>query len=300
MDDFASVLRKGLAGAGKGAPLLAAGLIAGLVYAVGLFNNVDVTTADTPTVLISALVSFIPLVVIPYVTGGALGYALEMSGGGKPGWPTFFESARKHYLSLFFAGIVVLIISTLFGYPVALLLVSGMGDVSVICMTEVLTFVIMFFVLMFLELYDVAIVSENLGAMDGLKASFTFARLNLRRVLPFFLIVLVAKLFVQLPLFTAEMLRMVAEIGTNYSLYFNNTTTGALNTSYLNSTLATVATPMSTPSLIVVAVLQILLQIIVFAFVISFKAEFWRWARSYKTSKKITDFDYDFSAEKKE
>ncbi len=110
MDDFASVLRKGFAGAGKGAPLLAAGLIVALVYAVGLFNNVDVTTADTPTILLSAIVSFLPLVVVPYVTGGALGYALEMSAGGKPGWPTFFESARKHYFSLFFASFIIFLI----------------------------------------------------------------------------------------------------------------------------------------------------------------------------------------------
>jgi threonine/homoserine/homoserine lactone efflux protein len=60
------------------------------------------------------------------------------------------------------------------------------------------------------------------------------------------------------------------------------------------------ATPMSTSSLIAIAALQILVQIVVFAFVISFKAEFWRWAKSYKAAKKITDFDYDFSDEKTE
>jgi hypothetical protein len=300
MDDFASVLRKGLAGAGKGAPLLVAGLIAGLVYAVGLFNTVDVTTADTIKILVSALVAFIPLVVIPYVTGGALGYALEASAGGKPGWPTFFESASKHYVSLLFAGVIVLIISTLMGYPLALLLFTGVGDMSLLCMTELLTYVAMFFVMMFLEFYDVAIVSEGLSAMDGLRVSFAFVRKNLRRVVLFFLIVLVAKLFVQLPGYTAETLRIAATLGGNISLMFNNTTNGTLNESYLNSTITALATPMSTSSLIAVAGLQILLQIIVFAFVISFKAEFWRWAKSYKAAKKITDFDYDFSEKKQE
>ncbi len=301
MDDFASVLRKGFAGAGKGAPLLAAGLIAGLVYAIGLFNNVDVTTADTPTILISALVSFIPLVVVPYVTGGALGYALEAAAGGKPGWPTFFESARKHYVSLLFAGLIVLIISTLLGYPVALLLVTGAGDMSLLCIVELFAFVAMFLVLMFLEFYDVAIVSEGLSAMDGLRASFAFVRKNLRRVLPFFLVVLVAKLFVQLPAYTAETLRIAATIGGNLSLMFNNTTNGTVNESYLNSTMTALANnPMSMSSLIAVAALQILMQVVVFAFVISLKAEFWRWAKSYKTAKKITDFDYDFSDEKTE
>jgi hypothetical protein len=296
MDDFASVLSKGLTGAGRGIPLLAAGLIAGLVYAIGLFNNVDVTTADTPTVLISALISFLPLVVIPYVTGGALGYALEASAGGKPGWPTFFASAGRHFLSLFFAGIAVLVISTLLGYPVVLMMVTGVGDMSLLCMAEVLTFLAMFIVLMFLEFYDVSIVSGNLSAMDGLRASLAFVRKNLRRVLPFFLLVLVAKLFVQLPLFAAGMLRVIAEIGANYSLYFNNTTTGALNSSYLNATMAAQATPMSTPTLIAIAMMQILVQTVVFAFVISYKAEFFRWAKSIRN---ITDFDYDFSEEKK-
>jgi hypothetical protein len=296
MDDFASVLRKGLAGAGRGTPLLAAGLVAGLVYAIGLFNNADVTSADMPTLLISALISFLPLIIIPYITGGALGYALEASAGGKPGWSTFFKSAGKHYLSLLFAGIVILIVSTLFSYPGALLIMSGAGDLSLLCMIELITFAILFVVLMFLEFYDVAIVSENLGVMDGLRASIAFVRKNTGRVLGFFLIILVAKLFIQLPMFAVEMLRMAAEFSANYSLYFNNTTEGTLNTSYLNSTMGIQMEPMGTPTLLVIAVLQVLVQMVVFAFVISYKAEFWRWIKSIK---KITDFDYDFSAEKK-
>jgi hypothetical protein len=296
MDDFGSVLRKGLAGAGKGAPLLAAGLIAGLAYAIGLFNTVDVTTADTPSILVSALISFIPLVVVPYVTGGALGYALEASAGGNPGWPTFFASARKHYSSLFLAGIAIFLL-----FNLALLsLISGSVDVVLLCMTGLFTLFALFLALMFLEFYDVAIVSGDLGTVDGLRASFTFVRKNLLRVLPFFLIVLFAKLLVQLPLFFTETLRMAAVIGDNYSLFFNNTTNGTLNETFLNATLAAQATPMGTPSLIAVAVLQILVQMIVFAFVISYKVEFWRWAGSFKAAKKITDFDYDFSDEKKE
>lgn len=296
MDDFASVLRKGFAGAGRGAPLLAAGLIVALAYAVGLFNNVDVTTADTPTILLSAIVSFLPLVVVPYVTGGALGYVLEMSAGGKPGWPTFFESARKHYFSLFFASFIIFLI-----FNIALLImIAGAVDVMLLCMTFLFAIVALLAILMFLEFYDVAIVSENLGAVDGLRASFGFVRKNLGRVLPFFLLVLVAKCIVQLPLYVVDMLRMVAVLGDNYSMFFNNSTTGTLNESFLNTTIASQATPLSTPSLIAVAALQILLQIIVFAFVISFKVEFWRWAKTYKTAKKITDFDYDFSQEKNE
>jgi hypothetical protein len=296
MDDFASVLRRGFAGAGKGAPLLAAGLIVALSYAIGLFNSVDVTTADTPTILISATISFLPLVIVPYVTGGALGYALEMSASGKPGWKTFFESARRHYFSLFFVSFIIFLI-----FNIALVfMIAGAVDVMLLCMTFLIAIVALLVILMFLEFYDVAIVSENLGAMDGLRASFGFVRKNLGRVLLFFLIVLVAKCIVQLPLYVVDTLRMVAVLGDNYSLFFNNTTAGTLNESFMNTTLATQATPLSTPSLIVVAVLQILLQIIVFAFVISFKVEFWRWAKTYKTAKKITDFDYDFSQEKNE
>jgi hypothetical protein len=296
MDDFESVLRKGLAGVTKGAPLLVAGLIAGVAYATALFNTIDINTADALAVVISALISFIPLVVVPYVTGGAYGYALEAAAGGKPGWPTFFASAKKHYLSLFFAGLAIVVISSLLSYPAALFLAVGGGGLSFLCLIEILTLIVMFIVLMFLEFYDVAIVSENLGAMDGLRASFAFVRKNSGRVFLFFLIVLVAKLFVQLPYFAAELLRTMAEIGSNASLMFNNTTTGELNSSYFNSTLAAQAVPMSIPTLLSIAVLQILVQMIVFAFVVSFKTEFYKWAKNFKS---ITDFDYDFSEEKK-
>jgi hypothetical protein len=47
-------------------------------------------------------------------------------------------------------------------------------------------------------------------------------------------------------------------------------------------------------------VLQILVQTVVFAFLISYKVEFYQWAKNYKKTKKITDFDYDFSDEKKD
>jgi hypothetical protein len=300
MDDFASVLKKGLTGAGKGTVLIAAGLMSGIVYALGLFNAFDVTSSDIPTLFMGLLLTFIPLMVIPFITGGALGYALEASAGGKPGWSTFFASARRHYFSLFFAGIAILAVSTLLSYPGALLIISGAGDISLLCMAELFTFIALLVVLMFLEFYDVSIVSEGLGALDGLRASIAFVRNNLRRVVPFFLLILAAKLLTQLPLFAAQTLRLAAEISANYSLYFNNTSNGTLNASYLNSTLAAQTAPLGTPTLIAIAVLQILVQTIVFAFVISYKVEFFRWAKSYKTAKKITDFDYDFSNEKSE
>ncbi len=117
-------------------------------------------------------------------------------------------------------------------------------------MTLAIAIVALLVILMFLEFYDVAIVSEGLGAMDGLRASFAFVRKNLARVLPFFLIVLVAKCIVQLPLYVVDTLRMVAVFinmtansSGNYSIFFNNTTTGTLNESFLNATLAAQATP---------------------------------------------------------
>jgi hypothetical protein len=300
MDDFISVLKKGLTGAGKGPVLIAAGLMSGIVYAIGLFNTYDVTSSDIQILFMGLLLTFIPLIAIPFITGGALGFALETSAGGKPGWSTFFASARRHYFSLFFASIAILAVATLLSYPGALLIISGAGDVSLLCMAELFTFIALFVVLMFLEFYDVTIVSERVGALDGLRASIAFVQNNLRRVLPFFLIVLVAKLLVQLPLFAAETLRLAADIGANYSLYFNNTTNGTLNASYFNSTLTAQAEPLGAPTLMVIAVLQILVQTVVFAFVISYKVEFFQWAKSYKTAKKITDFDYDFSDERKE
>ena len=300
MDDFASVLRKGLAGAGKGTVLLAAGFAAGLVGAAALLNYADIPAGSLATVGLWGLVVLMPQVVLPFITGGALGYALEAASGGSPGRGVFFASARRHYFSLLIAGLFIFFAMMLLNSPAAFLEEAGIADISLICMVDVTAFVLLFVVLMFLEFYDVIIVAEGVGFGQGLAMSVDFVRKHLPTVVPFFIIVLVAKFLVQLPSMTAIMLRYVSYVAANYSLYANDTANGTLNSSYLNDTLAAMSTPFSAPSLISIAVLQVLVQTIVFAFLYSYKAHFYLWLKNRKAAKKITDFDYDFSQEDKQ
>ena len=88
------------------------------------------STADVlPSLLFVTIGTVLPLLVTPYLLGGSLGYALEMVSGGKPGWPVFFASARKHYLNLFFAGIIAFLIYTVLAFVLILLVGSG----SILC-----------------------------------------------------------------------------------------------------------------------------------------------------------------------
>jgi hypothetical protein len=88
----------------------------------------------------------------------------------------------------------------------------------------------------------------------------------------------------------------MAEFFNNYSYYFNETANGT-NMSLLNTTqLASQVITFSVPSLIALGLMQVILHTIVFAFLVSYKAEFYRWAKSIK---RITDFDYEFPDENK-
>ncbi len=84
------------------------------------------------------------------------------------------------------------------------------------------------------------------------------------------------------------------------STFMNMTST--MNTSLnstLNSTFTTaLTTPVtfSAPSLMMVAILQVIIQGFAFAFVTLYKTEFYM---TVKDRRKITDFDYNFTDEKK-
>ena len=303
MDDFVSVLRKGASGTGKGPVLLAAGLMAALVSAIGLIQYTEYgqallsDTADfLPSLLLLTLTTVLPLVVTPYLLGGALGYAVRMASGGKPGWPEFFASARKHYMNLFFAGIIAYLIYMILGIVIVGVIYLGTAGSLIFCGLALPVVLFVFVCLMTIEFYDIAIVSENVGFMKSFSASIGFVRKHFKVVLPFFLIAVVARILVMVPMFMANELKIMAELLANYSYYVNETTNVTNVTSANLTQLAAQVNTFSVPSLLALGVMQVILQTIVFAFLISYKAEFYRWAKNIKN---ITDFDYEFPDEKK-
>ena len=302
MVDFVSVLKRGASRTGKGPVLLAAGFVAAMVSATDLLQYTEygqalyTDTADVLQLLLYVTLTIVlPLLVIPYVLGGALGYAVEMASGGKPGWPTFFASARKHYLNLFFAGIIAYVIYQIMGIILVNVLFLGMAGSLILCGIALPVILLAFVCAMAIEFYDIAIVSENLDFMKGFSASVGFVRKHFRMVLPFFIIVLVSRLLVMVPMFMANELKILAELIANYSYYFNETANATNLTSANMTQLSAQINTFSVPSLLAIGALQVIMYTIVFAFVISYKAEFYRWAKNIKN---ITDFDYKFPDEK--
>jgi len=302
MDDFVSVLRKGASGTGKGTVLLAAGLIIGLVGAIGLIQYTDYgqalisdTAAILPSLLVITLTTVLPLVVTPYLLGGALGYAVRMASGGKPGWPEFFASARKHYPKLFFAGIIAYVIYMILGIVIVGVIFLGTAGSLIFCGLALPVVLFVFVCLMAIEFYDIIIVSENADFMKSFTASIGFVRKHFKVVLPFFLIAVAARILVMVPMFMANELKIMAELVANYSYYINETANSTNLTTVNMTQLADQINTFSVPSLLAIAALQVILQTLVFAFLISYKAEFYRWAKSIKN---ITDFDYEFPDEK--
>ncbi len=307
MDDFISVLGKGLAGMGKGPVLWAAGFVAAAASAVALLQFTatgSALIADTTSTVSSlaaiTLIIVLPLVVLPFVLGGALGYAIARASRGSAGWPEFFAAARKNYRSLFFGGLIAFVVTMVLGVLVEGVMFLGLAGSLAVCAVALPVLLIAFAGLMAIEFYDVAIVSDGLDYVRGFAASVGFVRRHWKVAVPFFVIVLLAKGLITLPLTSASFARMTAEIAANYSYVYNDTANMTLNASYVNDVLIPAqSAPYSLSSMLLIAALQVLLQTIVFAFVVSYKAEFYRWAGSIRPKKKITDFDYDFSEEEK-
>lgn len=302
MDDLISVLKRGAAGAGRGPVLPVAGLMMGIISALGLLQYSSLgeaalndTSSVLPMLVVTLLAVVLPQVALPFILGGALGYALESASGGKPGWKTFMDSGKKHYVSLLIAGVAAWVIFYMLALLATVLFTLGAISVALLPLMIILALAIMFICLMYIEFYDIAIVAEGTDFVRAFTASMAFVSKHLKLVIPFFIIVVIVKLLVQLPIFVAIFIRTMAELVANFS-YYNETFNGTFNSTYTNSTLMSVQTaPFSTPTLLSIAIMQILAQAVVFAFVISYKAEFYLWAKNLK---KITDFDYDFSSEK--
>jgi hypothetical protein len=293
-DDFSSILQKSIKKLSNSPVLLLAGLIAGILSVSGLaiYGHFDTTIQNLASIV---TVVVLPLIVMPFIVGGALGYALELRRKNKSSLKTFIDSGTKYYVRLFMGAIVAFLAYYFLIFMLFLAFGIFMADPLIGVLLLVGAVVLSFIGLMAIEFYDIAIVAEGANVMEAFSRSIDFTRRNLAQVVVFFIIIVLAKyILVQIPL-----------IGGATGEYMTNSTfmnmTSSLNTS-LNSTMnSTFTTALSTPitfgatSLLMVAVLQVIIQGFVFAFVILYKTEFYL---TVKDRRKITDFDYKFDEKK--
>ncbi|WP_174589737.1 DUF7847 domain-containing protein [Methanocella conradii] len=288
MDDFVSIFGKSVREMGSSPILLMAGLAVGVLSlpvlaGYGKFDEITKSIAVNYSQLV------LPLLVMPFITGGALGYAVEVRNKGASSLATFIDAAVKNYVKMVMAGVISFTVFYFLITGVALLLLTGVAASPF--MGSILGFLALglaFLCLLSIEFYDVGIVADGSGVIASFKNSIDFVKRNLPAAAGFFIIAVVLKALVQLPLSFGLAGAMMANesymalMGANASM----NVTEALS-------LAPVTLGMG--ALLTVAVFQILIQGFVFSFLALFKAELYL---ALKNRKKITDFDYDFSAEK--
>ncbi len=294
-DDFSSILQKSIKKLSNSPVLLIAGILVGIfsLPSLAIYGHFDTTVQDMASVF---TVMVLPLIIMPFIVGGALGYALEARQKNTSSLKTFVDSGAKFYVKLFFGGIVAFLAFYFLIFTLALAFEIFLADPLIGVLLLAGAFVLSFLGLMAIEFYDIAIVADGANVKEAFSKSIEFARRNLALVVVFFIILLLAKyILVQIPLMGGA----TGEYMTN-STFMNMTS--SMNTSLnstLNSTFTTaLTTPVtfSAPSLMMVAILQAIIQGIAFAFVTLFKTEFYM---TLKDRRKITDFDYNFTDEKK-
>jgi len=288
MGDFISMIRDSIKKLSASPALLVAGFVVG---ALSLSNLAGYGRFDEVTKAIAADYSLLllPLLIMPFFTGGALGYAVEARKNGSSSLSAFIESGVKNYVRLLMAGVIAFVAFYFFMTGVTLfLLLGGMGDPFVGSILGSLTLALTFLCLMAIEFYDISIIAEGAGVIAAFRNSVDFVKRNLASATAFFIIVLALKALLQMPL----------SFGLAGSMMANETYYSALTSANasLNVTDILSAGPvaMGAGSLATVAAFQVILQGFVFAFLALYKTEFYL---AVKASKKITDFDYDFSDE---
>jgi hypothetical protein len=288
MGDFISMILNSIKKLSASPALLVAGFVVG---ALSLSNLAGYGGFDEVTKAIAADYSLLllPLLIMPFFTGGALGYAVEARKNGSSSLSAFIGSGVKNYVRLLMAGIIAFVAFYFFMTGVTLfLLLGGMGDPFVGSILGSLTLALTFLCLMAIEFYDISMIAEGSGVIAAFRNSVDFVKRNLASATPFFIIVLALKALLQMPL----------SFGLAGSMMANETYYSALTSANasLNVTDILSAGPvaMGAGSLATVAAFQVILQGFVFAFLALYKTEFYLAARARK---KITDFDYEFSDE---
>jgi len=301
MDDFFSLFGKSMKDLGKSPILLLAGLIMGVLSLPLLAGYIGMgETIRSAFVDFSQLV--VPLLITPYIVGGALGYAAEVREKGSSGLSTFLASAKKSYPKLLIGGIIAFIVYYFLLTAIMMFLLAGTVDPFLGSLLGILVLGLALFVLMSIEYYDIDIVAKSSGVLAAFRGSVDFARKNLLTAAGFFILAVALKSLVQLPL----SLGMAGAMISNETYYnalmamsnvsMNATSATAANASVNMTTLLSMGNVTLSPeALVVVGIFQVLIQGFVFALLALFKANVYLTVRNRK---KITDFDYDFSDEK--
>lgn len=302
MDDFVSIFTRSLRALGKSPVLLLAGFAAG-VLALPLLAGYGGIEETIRAMAVDFSQLLVPLLITPFLTGGALGYALEVREKGASGFSTFLSSGAKHYPRMLVCGIIAFIVYYFLMTGILVFLLAGtMADPFLGSMLGFLVLALSFFILMSIEFYDISLVADGPGIMGAFKGSIDFVRKNLWTAVAFFVLAIVLKALIQLPLtFGLAGAMMTNETYFNALLAASNASLNATNATAANSSLNMTALlnadtiTLSPAALGVVAVFQVLLQGFVFALLVLLKADLFR---TVKSRKRITDFDYDFSDDK--
>jgi hypothetical protein len=324
MNEFISLLAKSLKNLGNSPVLWIVGFIVGalslplLAQYAGLDDTMKSIAID-----FSQLV--LPILIMPFLAGGALGYALEVRKDGSSSLKTFLASATKNYPKMLMGGILAFCIYYFLVTGIMVFLLAGsLFDPFLGSIMGILMVGLTFLCLTAIEFYDISIVAENTGVMAAFKNSIDFARKNLGMVVVFFLLAVFLKAMVQAPLSVGLAGAMMTnqtyyDALMNYTLNatsaanvtaanvtaanitaLNATATNATalnSTAYNMTSLFTMSPPPMGPGLLgAVGLFQMVVQGFVFALLALFKADFYL---SVRQKKKITDFDYDFSSEEK-
>lgn len=282
MDSLVSMIGKSLKGLGKSPALFIMGVVLGILSIPAL---IQYGQFDDNTSLIAGYytVFVFPLLILPFFTGGSLGFAVEARKNGASGMATFLQSAVKNYPKMFAAGAIAFIVYYILNLSQS---ASGLVDPAIGDFLGTLLIIVMFFALMAIEFYDIGIVADGLGIVATFRNSIDFVRRSLAAVIMFFILLLALKYAVQIPTSFGMALSIMSSPAYN-------STIGGLNSS-LNSTALMdllTTTKMSLSILIAVGVMQAVVQGFVFAFLALFKTEFYL---DMKEHKNITDFDYKF------
>ncbi len=288
MDDFVSIFKSSVKELGSSPVLLIAGFVVGIL-SIPMLANYGQFDETAKAIAIDYSQILLPLLIMPFITGGALGYAVEVRQKGSSSLQSFINSAVKNYAKMLIGGIISYIaFYLLFTGILVTILAGGLGDPFIMSLLGTLSMLLTFLVLMAIEFYDISIVAESPGIIQAYKNSINFVRRNLASAVPFFIILLILKALVQMPL----------SFGMAGSMMSNETYYTALMgaNSTLNSTAMLNMAPvtMGPTSIAMVAVFQVTVQGFVFAFLALYKTEFYL---SVKGRKRITDFDYQFSEE---
>jgi hypothetical protein len=289
MDDFVSIFRKSLKELGKSPLLLMAGFAVG-VLSLPMLASYGEFGELTRSIAVNFSQLLFPLLIMPFIMGGALGYAVEVRNKGSSSLSTFIGAGMTNYVKMLIGAIISFVAFYILMAGVMLfLLVGGLGDPFIGSILGFLALALAFFCLLSIEFYDIAIVAEGSGVIAAFKGSIDFVRRNLASAAAFFLTAVIFKSLIQLPLSFG----LAGAMMSNETYY--NALMGANASINATDILSMAPVAMGTGSLLTVAAFQVLVQGFVVALLVLFKTELYL---TVKSRKRITDFDYEFPDEK--